>query len=1376
MKRIALLVLLSVLISSSVSFAQDTDHSQCGSDHIMEKMLENDEGFLRKVFIMNRKIAQLEASGAERSNTLYTIPVVVHVIHEGEPIGQGSNISDEQIYSAIDGMNEDFRKMVGTNGDGDGVDVRIEFCLARRTPEGESTNGIVRVDGSVVPNYAEEGIRASGNVGAIELDIKALSTWDRTSYMNIWVVNEIEDNNAQNGIQGYAYFPVDHPVDGIVCLHNAFGTVGNLKPNTALNRTLTHEAGHYFGLYHTFNDTNDCEEEINCNTQGDRVCDTPVTPIAVSCSSPACSGNQQVENYMDYTAEVCRNMFTDGQKTRMRNALELERTSLISSDGCQPVVDVDASVTEVIQPVGSMCNSVLSPQIRVTNFGSTNITSLNIQYGLDFTTGNSFAWSGNIAPGENEIIDLPAMNSGTGSHTFHAAVSTVNGSPDENPFNNELDSEYTIAQGATLSLAVSLDYFGAETTWEFQQGGNVLASGGPYVNSNQGLVMEESICLSTGCYDFIMYDAYGDGMSFTNGSYELTDSEGTVLASGGGDFGTDITHEVCIEETVQAGNAPSCSFSSNGTSGCAGSSFNFTDTSTESPTSWNWVFEGATPASSTSQNPSNVTYGNPGTFSVSLTVSNSNGSDAMTMSGYITIESSPGIALTTSDPSCNGQSDGSISATASGTNLSYVWSNGQSGNSISNLNAGTYTVTVSSASGCSNQASATLINPSALQVSLNATPPSCFDEDNGSISCSVSGGQGPYSYDWSNGGSSNQISNLISASYSVEVTDANGCTASASVDLGQPQQLDLNLTVLNISCATTVGSANIQPTGGVGPYTIVWSTGSSSYGIENLTPGNYNVSIFDQNACNTSESFSISEGSSLNIIAEATNITCAGEENGSIETTILGGSGDYDISWSHGSSNANVSGLSAGSYTINAIDSEGCAGSETYTITEPSALSVNIFKSDITCHGESNGSAQASANGGTAPYTFEWSTGASTSEIVGLTQGDYSVTVTDSNGCSISEEVTVVEPSELTATAVVLNDESCEGSDGSAVVNVMGGTPGYSIAWSNGNDGNQNNGLSSGSYTVSVTDAVGCEVSSSLEIAFDCEAIIPMTSLIPEDCGSIGRTLDQNLQCHPIQEAQMYQWKFDNFATGLHFEAYSMGNNPSINMEEVNGLGYAMFVDVSIRVQVNDQWSNYGEVCRVNMADEVPTTELESYFCDAIDLVNTDNLRCLEVAGAYAYHWNFTSIETDTTLISYLPELSLADEALFSSDALFNVKIRAEVGAQFSDWSPVCSIQMDTSSDLETLEISSPEVLIYPNPNNGAKISIEMWNLSSSTTVIELDVYNMSGKLVENIQLSPYGRTHFKEDYRFQHQLAPGMYLIRYRSGDEVKEEKLIVR
>ncbi len=135
-------------------------------------------------------------SPADRTNDIYTIPVVVHVIHEGEAYGMGSNISDEQIFSAISAMNDDFRKVSGTNGYGAGVDVQIQFCLASRNPSGQPTTGINRVNGSSVALYADQGIESSGAAGADEATVKALSTWPRTEYVNIRIVNEIENNDT----------------------------------------------------------------------------------------------------------------------------------------------------------------------------------------------------------------------------------------------------------------------------------------------------------------------------------------------------------------------------------------------------------------------------------------------------------------------------------------------------------------------------------------------------------------------------------------------------------------------------------------------------------------------------------------------------------------------------------------------------------------------------------------------------------------------------------------------------------------------------------------------------------------------------------------------------------------------------------------------------------------------------------------------------------------------------------------------------------------------------------------------------------------------------------------------------------------------------
>ena len=1011
MKVYLIIALFALSFAPQISLAQHNDH-QCGSDHVMEKMMEQDETFLRKVFVLNRKISSHTNSDAERNNDIYSIPVVVHVIHEGEPIGQGSNISDAQVISAIDGLTEDFRRMAGTNGDGDGVDCKIEFCLSKRTPDGDPTNGIVRIDGSSVPLYAEQGIRASGSEGAIESDVKALSTWPREDYMNIWVVNEIEDNNALNGIQGYAYFPVELDIDGIVVLHNAFGTVGNLKPNTALNRTTSHEAGHFFGLYHTFHDTQDCSAEIDCATQGDRVCDTPLTPLSVSCTSPACSGTQQVENYMDYTAESCRNMFSQGQKDRMRATLELERTSLLSSVGCVPISDSDVSISEVLSPQGSSCSTLVTPEVRLTNYGNQELTSAEIVYGIDFNSTSTFNWAGNLESGASINIELPSLSSSFGDHTFHASAQSPNGMADENPGNNERLREFIIASGTTIELDVTLDYFGAETTWDISnEDGNIIASGGPYVNSNQGLVMTEQICVDEGCYTLTVYDAYGDGMGFTSGTFELKDEDGSSLASGGGDFGSESINEFCID-VDQGGSSPDAGFNSSENTVCAGQSINFSDISSNAPTSWNWTFEGGSPSTSSSQNPQNISFPSSGTFEASLEVSNEHGTDSFAMN--ITVADAPTIVISGTPPLCYGQNTGSAIASANGSGLSYSWNNGQSGNTLLGIGAGNYTVTVSNNAGCSSQESIQISEPEAINLALTGSSLQCSGDQNGSITTEVSGGVTPYSYLWNNGSENQNLTNLNAGSYSLTVTDANGCSSQGSVNVSSPNQLELGLQVLDISCGNPSGSASISPTGGAAPYTIIWSTGSSQYGVENLSPENYSVSIFDANSCSTSQNFSINEGSSLNLIETIEHVSCGATNNGSIAISILGGSGDYDISWDNGNDGNTIEGLSPGTYTINVIDSEGCIGEDTYTIEDSQAIQISVFKTDISCHGMNNGSAQATISGGQAPYAISWSNGDETSQTSGLSQGEYEIEVIDAANCEASESVTIIEPIELT--------------------------------------------------------------------------------------------------------------------------------------------------------------------------------------------------------------------------------------------------------------------------------------------------------------------------------------------------------------------------
>lgn len=253
---------------------------------------------------------------------LRVIPVVVHVIHDGGT----SNISDAQIQTQIDVLNEDFRRKVGTNGFGAGVDTDIEFCLAKKDPQGKCTNGIVRINSPLSNHQTYQRTL-----------LKNLSFWDNNRYLNIYVVKNINNGNGTLGYSSFPSGPADE--DGIVVKHNYFGKIGTAS--TTLGRTTTHEAGHWFGLYHTFN--NGCGTDT-C-TGGDMVCDTPpvVNPnfgcpgVVNSCTID--SKPDQTFNYMDYTNDNCKNIFSAGQKLRMQSTLTSIRDTIwqpwnLDSTGC----------------------------------------------------------------------------------------------------------------------------------------------------------------------------------------------------------------------------------------------------------------------------------------------------------------------------------------------------------------------------------------------------------------------------------------------------------------------------------------------------------------------------------------------------------------------------------------------------------------------------------------------------------------------------------------------------------------------------------------------------------------------------------------------------------------------------------------------------------------------------------------------------------------------------------------------------------------------------------------------------------------------------------------------------------------------------------
>jgi gliding motility-associated-like protein len=467
-----------------------------------------------------------------------------------------------------------------------------------------------------------------------------------------------------------------------------------------------------------------------------------------------------------------------------------------------------------------------------------------------------------------------------------------------------------------------------------------------------------------------------------------------------------------------------------------------------------------------------------GTYTV--TVTDQNGCSA---TNSVVINQPPQLTTVmgpTTNLTCNGSANGSTTVTANGgtPGYSYTWSNGSHNTTITNLTAGTYKVTVTDNNGCTATNSVTITQPNILTASIARTNVSCFSGNNGSATASASGGTVPYNFHWSNGSNTNVISNLTAGTYSVTVTDNNGCTASASVNITQPVLLTTTMSVpVNVSCfGGNNGSASVTPAGGTSPYTYNWSNGTHNGTATGLVSGTYTVTVTDQNGCTSTNTITINQPIQLTTtISSQANVTCNGVANGSATISANGGVPPYNYTWSNGLHTTTISNLTAGTYTITVTDNNGCTATNTVTITQPNLLTASISKTNVSCFSANNGSAAASASGGTIPYSYLWSNGNNTNVINNLNAGTYSVTITDNNGCTASASVNITQPVLLTTTMAPPVNVSCfGGNNGSATVTTTGGTSPYTYNWSNGANTGNATGLASGTYFVTVTDINGC--------------------------------------------------------------------------------------------------------------------------------------------------------------------------------------------------------------------------------------------------------------------------------------------------------------
>ncbi len=455
------------------------------------------------------------------------------------------------------------------------------------------------------------------------------------------------------------------------------------------------------------------------------------------------------------------------------------------------------------------------------------------------------------------------------------------------------------------------------------------------------------------------------------------------------------------------------------------------------------------------------------------------------------------LAATTTNPTCNGGANGSVTINGSTNPAGYTYALGtaayQTSGTFSGLGAGTFLFHTKNSNGCIRDTSITLTQPAALTVSKTQTNVLCNGGSTGSATLTAGGGTTPYQYALGSGtyGSSNVFSGLAAGTYTLNVKDANNCTATTTVTITQPAALTVSASQTNVLCnGGSTGSATLTAGGGTTPYQ--YALGSGTYGTNNvfngLAAGTYTLNVKDANNCTTSTSVTITQPAALTANKTQTNVLCNGGSTGSATLIAAGGTTPYQYALGSGAYSTNnvFNGLAAGTYTLNVKDANNCTTSTTVTITQPAALTVSASQTNVLCNGGSTGSATLTAGGGTTPYQYALGSGTYGSSNVfnGLAAGTYTLNVKDANNCTISTTVTITQPAALTANKTQTNVLCNGGSTGSATLTAGGGTTPYQYALGSGTFGSSNvfSGLAAGTYTLNVKDANNCTASTTVTI------------------------------------------------------------------------------------------------------------------------------------------------------------------------------------------------------------------------------------------------------------------------------------------------------
>ncbi len=999
----------------------------CGADGMHLSMAETDPVLSKELARhLEELVPLLSGQGpADKSSEppLITISVTVHVIHNGVPVGQGQNLSDAQILAQLAILNEDFAALNSqyyqTPGMWQGVAgiPNIEFCLASTDPFGQPTTGITRHQLQVTGTAWN-----SNNINSV---IKPITKWDPSRYMNIYVL-PIPGTTSAGGVVGFANYPTPSLIgssqDGIVIDYRWFGAPGF---GVSGWRALTHETGHYLGIPHPFNG-NSC-------TADDGIADTPNINKATSeyanldCSSgypsgPVSCGNEHLYvNYMDYVNENCYTSFTQGQANVMRAILNGSavpgfnygsRNALVQNAPLQCNLPAhDLGVTRLLTPPPVTCT---------TDSLHPMLTIRN--FGSETVTQATLSYR--IGQGVPVVANWSGQLAPGQLDTVVLApflppagpyaLTIYTGMP--NGTADERPANDTLVRNGIQYLPFSPPlYEDFEATSELPSAQEIYQ-----LNlSNDDFVWEVDPSVSafgTGSGS-VFFDNYAGTSS--NNPYGTIDALITrhydLSAAVGAQLRFDVAYapiDALLSDTLVILVATACS-----------QDFN------------QLVFrKGGTQLSTA-----------PPTAAVFIPQSDQWRTEVLDLSDY----------------------DGVSDLTIAFVNVS-GWGNRLY---LDNIRLGN--------------------DCEAITYDLSLTPNSCEPPPgtcDGMAAIELSQHNGDLRYAWAGLPTSYNLPYLEGLCpdepVSVTVTDGFGCAVTASATISQAVPGAINGSSMPESTFGGMnGSAAVSVSNGSAPFDFQWSNGfqetasmDSASVQTGLAPGVYGVTVTDRFGCASEISISVASAcGGFSAQAAVGPVSCFGAADGTATVTPEGGLSPWSFEWSNGMTGATVGGLAAGSYTVSVTDDAGCPLTVDVLVPEPTQLTAAAVSTAVSSAGGQDGTASATATGGTPPYHFQWSNGETGPALTGLQAGDYTVTVTDENGCVALDVVTVAEVS-CTSFQPVLSivDVSCFGAaDGAASVSLPGGdNPSYT--WGNGATTASVGGLPAGTVQVTVVDASGC--------------------------------------------------------------------------------------------------------------------------------------------------------------------------------------------------------------------------------------------------------------------------------------------------------------